>query len=272
MKNKEYNFSPIGYVKCSEKHRAEQPRQGVFSQNTGIIKLNRNCNYEQALKDLDGVEHIWLIFVFHHNKNWKPLVQPPMNNSGEKVGVFATRSPHRPNNIGMSCVKLLDVNTKKLELTISNFDLLNDTPILDIKPYIPIADSFPNSKVKWHEEANNCAEYKINFAKIFIEKAAFIFDIANLDIKNYCEVQLSSDPLNSKRKRITKSNEQINEYFLGCRTWKILFLVNIVQKIVEIKDIISNYNPSELTPDAIKLEDKYGEKIFHVEFQKKFDF
>ena len=271
MKETEFKFSPIGYLKCSEKYRAEQPRQGVFTENTGVIKLNKSCNFEQALKDLKGVDRIWVIFIFHHNKKWKPLVQPPMNKSGKKVGVFATRSPHRPNNIGISCVKLLNVDTKKLSITIANFDLLNETPILDIKPYIPIADSFPTSKVKWLEEANNDKKYKTSFSNNFIHKATFIFKISKLDIKNYCEVQLSSDPLNNKRKRISQVSNKDNYYYLGCRTWKILFHIDTNNQIIYVEDIFSNYKSAELTAAAIQKEDKYGEKKFHVEFQKKFN-
>ncbi len=271
MNNNIFSFSPIGYLHCSEKYKAEQPRQGVFANNIGTIKLEKHCNYEQALQDLMGVQRLWLIFIFHCNKNWKPLVQPPINRSGEKIGVFATRSPHRPNNIGISCVDVIEVNQKKLTVSISNFDLLNETPILDIKPYIAAADSFPDSKVAWLEKSTNSIPYNVKISDdIFTMKADFIREIANLDLYNFCLTQLSSDPLNHRRKRLQTIDKSSNIYSIGCRTWQIIFAVDDNAKNIYLNDIRSNYSHEELTPQAIQNEDKYHEKSFHVAFHKKF--
>jgi tRNA-Thr(GGU) m(6)t(6)A37 methyltransferase TsaA len=105
--------------------------------------LERNRNFEQALKDLEGFERIWVIYLFHLNDSWKPMVTPPRN-KGKKVGVFASRSPHRPNGIGLSCVTLNRI--EGLNIYISNSDILDGSPVLDIKPYLPWSDSFPDSK------------------------------------------------------------------------------------------------------------------------------
>jgi tRNA (adenine37-N6)-methyltransferase len=99
-------IKPIGIVSSENVHRYETPRQGVLAgNNISVIKLNPNKNFEQAVKDLVGFDRIWIIYWFHLNKNWKPMVTPPRH-TRNKIGVFATRAPHRPNQIGISCVKL----------------------------------------------------------------------------------------------------------------------------------------------------------------------
>jgi tRNA (adenine37-N6)-methyltransferase len=103
-------------------------------------------NFEQALSDLAGFEKIWLLYVFDRNKNWKPQVLPP-HGSATKRGVFATRSPHRPNPIGLSLVELVSIKGRTLE--VANLDLLDRTPILDIKPYLPGVEAHPDARTGW---------------------------------------------------------------------------------------------------------------------------
>lgn len=99
----------------------------------------------EAFADLAGFERIWLLFVFHRSEGWKPQVRPPRG--GGKRGVLATRSPHRPNAIGLSAVELVAVEERALR--VRGVDLLDGTPILDIKPYVPYADAFPASRAGW---------------------------------------------------------------------------------------------------------------------------
>ena len=144
-------LEPIGFVKSGGgNYPQEAPRQAVFARNSGVIELLPGHGYEQALEDLGGFERIWLIFLFDRNGGgWKPKVRPP-DGSVHKRGVFATRSPHRPNPLGISAVELDRIEGRKL--FIRNFDLLDGTPILDIKPYIPAADAFPNARAGWRDE------------------------------------------------------------------------------------------------------------------------
>jgi len=99
----------------------------------------------EAFADLAGFERIWLLFVFHRSEGWKPQVRPPRG--GGKRGVLATRSPHRPNAIGLSAVELVAVEERALR--VRGVDLLDGTPILDIKPYVPYADAFPAARAGW---------------------------------------------------------------------------------------------------------------------------
>ena len=99
-------FTPVGTVHCDFRYRFETARQGVFAENCGFIELFPGHNYEQALEDLGGFERIWVVFAFHLNDTWKPKVTPPVAPAHRRFGVFATRAPHRPNPIGISCVEL----------------------------------------------------------------------------------------------------------------------------------------------------------------------
>ena len=102
----------------------------------------------EAFHDLVGFERIWLIFQFDRSEGWKAQVRPPRG--GGKRGVLATRSPHRPNAIGLSAVELVAVEASGLR--VRGMDLLDGTPILDIKPYVPYADAFPESAAGWIDE------------------------------------------------------------------------------------------------------------------------
>jgi tRNA-Thr(GGU) m(6)t(6)A37 methyltransferase TsaA len=98
-----------------------------------------------AFRDLAGFERIWLVFAFHRSEGWKAEVKPPRG--GGKRSVLATRSPHRPNAIGLSAVELVAVEETRLR--VRGMDLLDGTPILDIKPYVPYADAFPAARAGW---------------------------------------------------------------------------------------------------------------------------
>jgi len=139
----------IGHVASPFRERYAAPHQpGVGEAVAGSIRLLPGHNYEQAVKDLEGFSHIWVLYWMHLNDGWNPTVIPPRG-SRTRRGLFATRAPHRPNRIGLSVVELVAV--KGLELTIRNFDMLDGSPVLDIKPYIAYADSIPHARSGWLE-------------------------------------------------------------------------------------------------------------------------
>jgi tRNA-Thr(GGU) m(6)t(6)A37 methyltransferase TsaA len=110
----------------------------------------------EALVELDGFSHIWVIFLFHQclGQGWKPTVRPPRLGGNRKVGVFASRSPFRPNPIGLSAVELAGIRTDGAgtRLLLRGVDLLDGTPVLDIKPYVPFADSIPDARAGFAQE------------------------------------------------------------------------------------------------------------------------
>ena len=150
MKNSSsYTFEPIGHIETCFKERFGTPRQpGLVPSSWGVVQLRNELNLSDALEGLEGFSHVWLIFVFHQNTNKgiKTKVHPPRM-QGEKIGLFATRTPHRPNPIGLSVVKLEKIEGNSIYL--SGVDLVDGTPILDVKPYLPSADSLPQASVGW---------------------------------------------------------------------------------------------------------------------------
>lgn len=153
-----FKFSAIGYVQSPFKDRYAVPRQHGFAQSVkGVIKLNSDPNLKLALSGLEEFSHIWVLFVFHAHggKSWKHTVRPPRFNGERKMGLFATRSPHRPNPIGISTMRLEKIDLKAKsgpELHVSGIDLIDETPVLDIKPYISTADSIPDARLGWADE------------------------------------------------------------------------------------------------------------------------
>lgn len=145
------NFSPIAIIHSPYKEKFAVPRQpGLVPSAKAELEILPPYNDINAYSDLHSFSHLWLVFVFHKNidqKQWSPMVRPPRLGGNKRVSVFATRSPSRPNPIGLSLVEFHGVEQRegKIFLQLSNIDLVDGTPIIDIKPYIPYADANPNA-------------------------------------------------------------------------------------------------------------------------------
>ena len=150
-------IKPIAYIKTNFKEKFGIPRQsGIIENITGEIIFEKEFRHPDALRGIEEYSHLWLIFDFseNHREDFSPTVRPPRLGGNKRVGVFATRSPFRPNNLGLSCVKLEKIkNDKNLGdiLVVSGVDLLDNTPIYDIKPYIPYSDYKPDAKGSFGE-------------------------------------------------------------------------------------------------------------------------
>ncbi|MGX5914394.1 tRNA (N6-threonylcarbamoyladenosine(37)-N6)-methyltransferase TrmO [Aliidiomarina sp. Khilg15.8] len=145
-----FTFEPIAYVRSPYREKFAIPRQpGLVPSARGRVVLTGPSNCEAAIDGLQHYSHLWLQFVFHATaeQGWKPKVRPPRLGGNARVGVFATRSTFRPNPIGLSAVKLdsLCFEDGHWQLCISGFDLLDGTPVLDIKPYIGYSDALRDS-------------------------------------------------------------------------------------------------------------------------------
>jgi tRNA-Thr(GGU) m(6)t(6)A37 methyltransferase TsaA len=140
---------PIGILESCYPDKFGTPRQpGLVREAWGRLRISRKFQPEQALQGLEGFTHVWLIFLFHKNSNarYHAKVHPPRL-GGESIGVFASRSPHRPNPIGLSLVELAGVDGDSV--IFKGIDLIHGTPILDIKPYLPEVESIPNAQSGW---------------------------------------------------------------------------------------------------------------------------
>ena len=150
----------IAHIRTDLPEKFGVPRQsGLVPQLRGTIVFEPEYRSPDALRGLEGFSHLWLIFRFHkaERENWSPTVRPPRLGGNRRMGVFATRSPFRPNAIGLSCVKLEEVRLdEKLGpvIEVSGADLVDGTPILDIKPYLPYADSRPEATGGFTEPLN----------------------------------------------------------------------------------------------------------------------
>ncbi|MBQ0743906.1 MAG: tRNA (N6-threonylcarbamoyladenosine(37)-N6)-methyltransferase TrmO [Pseudomonas sp.] len=139
-----YQFEPIAVVRSCFSEKFAIPRQpSLAPAASGVIELLPPYDQPEAVAGLEGVSHLWLLFVFHAAPSGPThlRVRPPRLGGNQRIGVFASRSTHRPNPIGQSVVKLDGIEPGRLR--ISSIDLLDGTPILDIKPYVPYADSLP---------------------------------------------------------------------------------------------------------------------------------
>ncbi|OEO23836.1 tRNA (N6-threonylcarbamoyladenosine(37)-N6)-methyltransferase TrmO [Pseudomonas sp. J237] len=141
-----YSVSPIGFVRSCFKEKFAIPRQPQLAPAArGVLELVAPFDQPEAIQGLEQVSHVWLLFVFHQALEDKPRlkVRPPRLGGNQSMGVFATRATHRPNGIGQSVVALEKIEPGKLWL--SGIDLLDGTPVLDIKPYVPYADQVPGA-------------------------------------------------------------------------------------------------------------------------------
>ena len=142
---------PIAHMKSDFPTKFGIPRQsGLASSLRSTIVFEPEYRVADALRGLEGYSHLWIIWQFSQavRGSWSPTVRPPRLGGNVRMGVFATRSPFRPNNLGLSCVKLEGVELDSPlgpVIHVSGADLMDGTPIVDIKPYIPYADSFPDA-------------------------------------------------------------------------------------------------------------------------------
>ncbi|MCH2109708.1 MAG: tRNA (N6-threonylcarbamoyladenosine(37)-N6)-methyltransferase TrmO, partial [Polyangiaceae bacterium] len=150
------SMTPIGVVRSPHVERHGTPRQPEVSGEreqreclSASIVLNEAVIGPESLQDLEGFDRIWALGYFHLNQGWKAQVVPPRG-PRVKRGLLSTRAPHRPNGIALSCCRLLRV--EGLTLHLGPCDLLDGTPILDIKPYLPFADAFPGARAGWVDE------------------------------------------------------------------------------------------------------------------------
>lgn len=140
----------IGHIETDFDTKFGLPRQsGLCDALTGRVVLLPEYRREEALRGLDGFSHIWLLWLFSESEReeWLPTVRPPRLGGNRRMGVFSTRSPFRPNNIGLSCVKLdrIEYEADGPVLYVSGIDMMNGTPVIDIKPYVPVADCRPDA-------------------------------------------------------------------------------------------------------------------------------
>lgn len=161
------NLEPIGYIESDFKEKFATPRQpGLVTEAQAKLVLQGPYNQADAVDGLEAFSHIWLIFGFHATaeQGWKPKVRPPRLGGNAKLGVFATRSTFRPNPLGLSLVRLEKITTQQgVCLHIQGADLIQGTPVYDIKPYLPWVESQPDAASGFAGEAQTL-DLPVNFS------------------------------------------------------------------------------------------------------------
>lgn len=157
MKVVKVSYESIGIIHTPFKEKKNTPIQGCFAPDSkGKVEVFPKC--ADGLKDIEGFSHLFLIYHFHLAKNYSLLTKPFLDSDCK--GIFSIRYFNRPNSIGISLVRLYEVNGNILK--IGEVDIVNGTPLLDIKPYVPDFDNRDNARKGWYEHASNRSEYKKN--------------------------------------------------------------------------------------------------------------
>ncbi len=233
-------LTPIGVVHTDFHDRAETPRQPYVSDGArGTIELFEGKNYESALIDLDTWSHIWVLFWFHANTSWRPMVLPPRS-PGRRRGVFSTRSPHRPNPLGLSVLSLDSVHGRVLH--VRGVDILDGTPVLDIKPYVPAADCVPTATMGWLAETTE-APKTIVWSPAADLRAAWLLTHHHVNLYTPVARVLSLGAHRHGYRRIQIIDGQLR---LAIKDWRVFF--NNDTPTIEVTDVRSGYRPAALLP------------------------
>lgn len=248
------SVEPIGVVHSPFAERVEAPRQPRAAEGVeGTVALFAGRGYEDALSDLVLFDHLWLVVWFDRNRGFRPKVQPPR--SARRRGVFATRAPYRPNPIGISAVQLVAIDG--LVLTVRGLDLLDGTPLLDLKPYVPYTDAIPGANHGWLDEEEGPAvagarpadprpSYAVQFTPLALAQLAYLEEAHGLALRARIEAQLALGPSPHAYRRIRREGDRLR---LALKDWRAFFRVD--ERVITVDCLASGYRPRALfSPDG----------------------
>jgi tRNA-Thr(GGU) m(6)t(6)A37 methyltransferase TsaA len=247
------SLAPIGYVRSLSATKVEAARQPRAAAGAPArIELLPGHNFEHALEDLARWKLIWVIFWFHQNRSWRPKVLPPRSTTGRK-GVFATRSPHRPNPIGLSVVRLERVDG--LVLHVLDADMLDGTPVLDLKPYVAYSDAHPEAGQGWLADGVSAGTdmapddplpaFTVHFAPQALEQVAWIEAHTQLPLTARISETLALGPEPHPYRRIRRTSAGLQ---LAVKEWRVHFTV--AGRAVCVAGVDSGYRNSQLAADT----------------------
>ncbi|MGM3174739.1 tRNA (N6-threonylcarbamoyladenosine(37)-N6)-methyltransferase TrmO [Dickeya lacustris] len=196
-------FQQIGIIRSPYKEKFAVPRQpGLIQDGGGELHLLPPFNQPDALRGIEAFSHLWLLFIFHQTADggWRPTVRPPRLGGNARMGVFATRSTFRPNPIGMSLVELhaVEITRESVILKLGSLDLVDGTPVVDIKPYLPFAESHPQASAGFAQHAPD-ADMPVMFSPLAEQQLAqYQHHYPNL--RRFITQVLAQDPRPAYRK------------------------------------------------------------------------
>ncbi|GAB7214582.1 tRNA (N6-threonylcarbamoyladenosine(37)-N6)-methyltransferase TrmO [Dickeya oryzae] len=199
----QFCFNQIGVIRSPYKEKFAVPRQpGLIKDGGGELHLLSPYDQPEAVRGLEDFSHLWLLFIFHQTASagWRPTVRPPRLGGNARMGVFATRSTFRPNPIGMSLVELKAIRTGRdgVILELGSLDLVDGTPIVDIKPYLPFAESQPQARAGFAQLAPD-ADMPVRFSAQ-AEQQLIARQHAHPNLRRFITQVLAQDPRPAYRK------------------------------------------------------------------------
>lgn len=225
--NEIYEMKPIARVYNDFDEKFGIPRQSGLAEIPSLIVFEPEYRVREAFRGLELYSHIWIIWQFSQTsqKDWSPTVRPPKLGGNKRMGVFATRSPFRPNSIGLSAVKLKKIDYQAENapvLHVSGADIMNGTPVFDIKPYLPYADAYPEAKGGFALQ-NREGLLRVDFP-------AELLEMIPVDSREGLTAALAQDP------RPSYQNDPDRVYTFGFGGAEISFLVEgEVLKVVKVR-------------------------------------
>ena len=259
-----FSVTPIGVLRTPFTDKAQIPRQASLAVGVrGVIELEPGRDFEDALDGLAGFDTIWVLFWFHENGgHFRPKVTPPR--STDKRGLFATRSPHRPNPIGLSAVRLERI--EGLNVHVSNVDILDGTPVIDIKPYVAYADAIVESKAGWLDGAADPApRYKIVWEDLAAEQRAWLGSMGGDALASTVDTVLGAGPKPHAYRRIKEIAP--GRYQLAVKSWRFVFR-DEGDRHLHVEKIYSGYKPAQIL--APPQPDEKDELATHRAFVARF--
>jgi len=229
-------LQPIGYIRTGKKVKFQALHQPSEQQpERNVLELLPGRNYEQALRDLAGFSRVWLIWQFHRNSTWRPQVFPPRGPAVRR-GVFATRSPHRPNPLGLTPVQLIAITGRSLIL--GECDLVEGTPVFDLKPYVPAYDSFPDARAGWIEEVDALDRqpplFTVRLSDLATQQADWLRTAWQIDFTPRLLALLARGPSPHPTRRIKP--RAAARFEIGCGAWRAFFTVTAFDVTVTALD------------------------------------
>lgn len=205
-----FSFNQIGVIRSPYKEKFAVPRQpGLIEDGGGELQLLAPYNQPEAVRGLSDFSHLWVMFVFHQTMDggWRPTVRPPRLGGNARMGVFATRSTFRPNPIGMSLIELKGVRCQGGEviLELGSLDLVDGTPVIDIKPYLPFAESQPQARAGFAQSAPD-ANMQVCFSTTAEQQLAQQQQ-RHPNLRRFITQVLAQDPRPAYRKEDNESRE-----------------------------------------------------------------
>jgi tRNA-Thr(GGU) m(6)t(6)A37 methyltransferase TsaA len=237
-----WTFAPIGTVRTSAAEKPAAPRQASESAIEGELDLTSYPQAEDALAGLEAFSHVWVLYVFHHNLDFtKAKVSPPR--SDQKVGVLATRSPHRPNPLGLSLVEIVEIRDRRVR--VRGVDMLDGTPILDLKPYLPYADVAPAASHGWLESPG-AHDPGPRFSVEIEPQARAICEWftarTGFDVIERLETVLATGPRAHAYRRIRTREDGASE--LAVKSLRFGFRVE--GRVIRVLSVTSGFRPAQL--------------------------